>query len=254
MSAKYTFLAWGTPIDGASLKLALLQLANNADDNGFSYYSISKMAIACGMSERTFMRRISELENIGILTVERRANRPSIYSLVGDEMEVKLQQAKISEVTKCRLQTSEVTKCHLQTPEVTKCHPEVTDCHLVGDKLSPDPNSTPNTYPKYKSASPKVEACPYQQILDVYHEVLPMVPAISVLTAQRKTKIKNFWNKFGFNIERWGAYLTYIKNNCSWMTEARPNGNGGYWKVKNLEYFITEKCYLMVKEDRASDV
>ncbi len=58
MSAKYTFLAWDTPIENAPLKLALLQLANNADDAGFSYYSISKMAESCGMSERTFMRKI----------------------------------------------------------------------------------------------------------------------------------------------------------------------------------------------------
>ena len=81
MSAKYTFLAWDTPIENAPLKLALLQLANNADDDGFSYYSISKMAIACGMSQRTFMRKISELESMNILTVERRSNRPSLYTL-----------------------------------------------------------------------------------------------------------------------------------------------------------------------------
>ena len=106
---------------------------------------------------------------------------------------------------------------------------------------------------KEESASPKVDACPYQQIVDIYHEVLPMVPAIAQLTTQRKTKIKNFWNKFKFNLDSWTAYLTYIKTNCTWMTEARPNGNGGMWKAKNLEYFVTEKCYLSVKEDRASD-
>lgn len=133
MSAKYTFLAWDTPIDNAPLKLALLQLANNADDNGFSYYSISKMAIACGMSERTFMRKISELEGKGVLKVERRSNRPSLYTLVGDEMGV--------------------TLCHLQDSQVTDCHGEVTESHLVGDRESHDPNSTPETYPKSNNMS-----------------------------------------------------------------------------------------------------
>ncbi len=125
MSAKYTFLAWDTPIKNAPLKLALLQLANNADDAGFSYYSISKMSEACGMSERTFMRKISELENMKVLKVERRANRPSLYTLVGDEMGV--------------------TLCHLQDSQVTDCHSEVTESHLLGDRESPDLNSTPNT-------------------------------------------------------------------------------------------------------------
>lgn len=127
MSAKYTFLAWDTPIENAPLKLALLQLANNADDDGFSYYSISKMAIACGMSNRTFMRKISDLENMGILTVERRANRPSLYTLIGDEMGVSL--------------------CHLQDTEVTESHGRVTESHLLGDRESLDLNNTPETSP-----------------------------------------------------------------------------------------------------------
>ena len=133
MSAKYTFLAWDTPIENAPLKLALLQLANNADDGGFSYYSISKMANSCGMSERTFMRKISELEKMNVLTVERRSNRPSLYTLVGDEMGV--------------------TLCHLQSTQVTGCHAEVTESHLVGDRESPVLNSTPNTNPNKEHLS-----------------------------------------------------------------------------------------------------
>ena len=127
MSAKYTFLAWATPIENAPLKLALLQLANNADDDGFSYYSISKMAVSCGMSEKTFQRKIAEMEKMGILTVGRRSNRPSLYTLVGDEMGV--------------------TLCRLQNSEATESLPLATESLLVGDRESPDPNSTPDTNP-----------------------------------------------------------------------------------------------------------
>ena len=93
MSAKYTFLAWDTPIENAPLKLALLQLANNADDDGFSYYSISKMANSCGMSDRTFMRKIADLEKLKVLSVERRGNRPSLYTLVGDEVMLRVTES-----------------------------------------------------------------------------------------------------------------------------------------------------------------
>lgn len=133
MSAKYTFLAWDTPIENAPLKLALLQLANNADDAGFSYYSISKMAVSCGMSEKTFQRKIAEMEKMGILTVERRSNRPSLYTLAGDEMGVTL----------CRLQESGATES-LRT---------ATESRLVGDRESLDLNSTPNTTPDNKHLS-----------------------------------------------------------------------------------------------------
>ena len=141
MSAKYTFLAWDTPIENAPLKLALLQLANNADDGGFSYYSISKMANSCGMSERTFMRKISELEKMNVLTVERRSNRPSLYTLVGDEMGV--------------------TLCHLQNSQVTDCHAEVTESHLVGDRESLVLNSTPNTNPNKEHLSAVTDGFEY---------------------------------------------------------------------------------------------
>lgn len=89
MSAKWTFWAWEQPIKTAPKKLALLQLANNANDDGKSWYSIGKMALACGVGERTFQRQIQSLEEDGLLHVERRSNRPSIYTLT-DEIEVTL--------------------------------------------------------------------------------------------------------------------------------------------------------------------
>ena len=128
MSAKYTFLAWDTPIENAPLKLALLQLANNADDDGFSYYSISKMAVSCGMSEKTFQRKIAEMEKMGILTVSRRSNRTSLYTLVGDEMGV--------------------TLCRLQDTEATESLGTATESPLLSDRESHDLNNTPTTTPE----------------------------------------------------------------------------------------------------------
>ncbi|MFT2542610.1 replication protein, partial [Escherichia coli] len=44
-----------------------------------------------------------------------------------------------------------------------------------------------------------------------------------------------------------------IGGNCRWMLEDRPNGRGGFWRRKNLDYLITERCYVSVKEERAND-
>ncbi len=180
MSAKYTFLAWDTPIENAPLKLALLQLANNADDDGFSYYSISKMAASCGMSDRTFMRKIAELEELKILSVERRSNRPSLYTLIGDEMGVTL----------CHLQNAEVTESYA---EVTESHAEVTESQLAGDRESHDLNSNPNTtpiiYPEsiYESdSSPKFDFKKELLSLGVDKDVLG-----DWLTVRKKKKASN---------------------------------------------------------------
>lgn len=93
----------------------------------------------------------------------------------------------------------------------------------------------------------------YQVILDAYHEILPEMAEVRVLTDSRKKTIRNFWKKFKFNQDRWVAYLRYIAVHCRWMLEDRPNGTGGFWKRKNLDYLITERCYVAVKEERAND-
>jgi len=226
MSAKYTFLAWDTPIDNAPLKLALLQLANNADDDGFSYYSISKMAIACGMSERSFMRKIQELEKKNVLTVERRSNRPSLYTLIGDEMGV--------------------TLCHLQSSEVTECHAEVTESHLVGDSVSRDPNSTPKKTPNNTCSSLN-----YSRIKEIYNESLPRSGDIQDMPPLRKAKVKKFFTEFKFTEETFRNYLKWIDNEpeCNWMFEKRLRQDGvSYWQKQKFDYFISEKAYLLVKE------
>ena len=236
MSAKFTFLAWDTKIDNPPLKLALLQLANNADDDGFSYYSISKMAVACGMSDRTFMRKIAELEKIGVLMVTRRSNRPSLYTLRGDEMGV--------------------TLCHLQDPEVTGCHAEVTESHLVGDRESHDPNSTPNTNPKSIYVDPvkaKKSTIDYSKVEIIYNESLPKASNIAKLTTTRKKLVKEFFDNFDLDLDKLKNYLEFISSNknCQWMFEGRPmnDGSGRTWAKQKFEYFLSEKCYLNVKEN-----
>lgn len=93
----------------------------------------------------------------------------------------------------------------------------------------------------------------YENIINSYHDILADMPAIKVMTDDRKRKLRNFWTKFKFNQERWENYLSYIASNCRWMMEDRDNGRGGTWRRKNLDYLITERCYVAVKEERAND-
>nr|WP_232806412.1 replication protein [Providencia rettgeri] len=93
----------------------------------------------------------------------------------------------------------------------------------------------------------------YGSIVEAYHSILPDMPSVKVMTDARKRMLRNFWLKFKFNQERWENYLSYIANHCRWMTEDRDNGRGGLWRRKNLDYLITERCYVAVKEERAND-
>lgn len=81
MSAKHTFMAWDYKIESAGVKLALLQIANNSNDDGVSWYSIEKMADACGMGVRTFQRHLAALEDARVIEIVRRPNKTSVYKL-----------------------------------------------------------------------------------------------------------------------------------------------------------------------------
>lgn len=106
------------------------------------------------------------------------------------------------------------------------------------------------------SATPKsnpVKHTPYQTIVETYHELLPEMPGIRELTDSRKARIRTFWHKFGFTEVRWRKYLEYIAANCHWMCESRERGQGQTWKPKNLDFLVTERCYLGVREGRFND-
>lgn len=114
-----------------------------------------------------------------------------------------------------------------------------------------------------KIKSKKSQSVPYQAMIDAYHEILPEMAKIQVVRGTRKNKLRLFWQKCNseymsnhgkpFTLDNWRGYLGYIASNCRWMTEQRPNGKGGYWAAKNLDYLITDACYVSVKEDRAND-
>ncbi|MBD2815947.1 DNA replication protein [Xenorhabdus sp. Flor] len=124
-----------------------------------------------------------------------------------------------------------------------------------------DENNPPQSI--NKSSPKKSKPIPYQAMIDAYHEILPEMARVTVLRDGRKSKMRTFWQRASrevqaehgkpFTLDNWRSYLRYISGHCRWMMEDRPNGKGGYWRAKNLDYLITDQCYVSVKEDRAND-
>lgn len=164
------------------------------------------------------------------------------------------------------------TACHQNRDSVTKTVTKSVSKTVTG--LSPKQGHTKDTIQKTRKtntdgASANADApaatapdkpvkhtspVPYQTIVDTYHAVLPEMPAIRELTDARKTKIRLFWHKFKFTDVRWRSYLQHIATHCRWMCESRPRRDGdSAWKPKNLDFLITERCYLGVREGRFND-
>lgn len=117
------------------------------------------------------------------------------------------------------------------------------------------PNNNANNE-KQKDNSRKQPSISSQSVVDSYHEILPMLAGVKVVSEKRKTAIRNFFRKRSsekggeFTVDNFRSYLSYIANNCQWMLEDRPNGQGGYWKAKNFDYILKDDCYIAVKEQR----
>lgn len=145
---------------------------------------------------------------------------------------------------------------HGASPDVDDPQQSAVKNSILKSGLNPESheNSEPGLNPGGMADAERPESkMDYGAVLDAYHELLPEMPQIKILTDSRKKHIRTFWKKYQFDDQRWRAYLGYIATHCRWMLEDRPNGNGGFWKRKNLDYLITERCYVAVKEERAND-
>ncbi|ECB3807400.1 helix-turn-helix domain-containing protein [Salmonella enterica subsp. enterica serovar Fufu] len=224
LMAKAMAIKTGNPIR----KLVLIKLADNANDLGECWPSNQHIADQCEVGKSTVKAHIRELEKMGLLRrVFRRngeLNQSNIFLLTFD---TPLANTNSGGGAGAAPRTS-----HLSEP---------VNEPVDGESAGADQPATQS------------EKMNYQLILDSYHELLPEMPQVKILTDSRKKHLRSFWKKFNFNEQRWQAYLSYIAVHCRWMLEDRPNGSGGFWKRKNLDYLITERCYVAVKEERAND-
>lgn len=85
MSLDATRWAWKQTGIRPMQKLVLLSLADRADEHHSCHPSISRLSADTGMYRETIMEAIAEMEEKGIIKVNRRLGTGSIYHLIGVE-------------------------------------------------------------------------------------------------------------------------------------------------------------------------
>lgn len=143
---------------------------------------------------------------------------------------------------------------------------EVTNNLLPNGNKSPSASAEDQSAQDDKPASQeqKKPALSCQEVLDVYHEVLPEAKGVRLLSDKRRNQIRTFWKKASkitrgldgeaFTLDSWRAYLQYIAENCRWMLEDRQDQRSGkVWHRKGLEYFLSDEVYLQVREGAKDD-
>lgn len=143
MSIAIMSAAWAAPLVSTH-KLILLSLADQADDSGYCWPSFQHTANRTGLTRRTVIRAIAELEQRGVLQRIPRSSggrhNTNDYRIIVDALREMVTQDHHSSDTESPLVVTDdhymVTDDHYHSD--TRSLPLVTDDHQGSDRVSPE--------------------------------------------------------------------------------------------------------------------
>ncbi|HEE9988570.1 TPA: DNA replication protein [Citrobacter freundii] len=161
----------------------------------------------------------------------------------------------------------QITSSNPYTPMIEKEHVPADYQQITTDKevIIISSTNVEESASAAEKSEPKKPSLSCEQVVDIYHRVLPEAGGIRTLTDKRRNMIRSFWKKasavtrdldgHGFTLQDWESYLNYIANNCRWMLENRPDQRTGRtWRRKYLEYFLNVDVYVKTREGACDDL
>ena len=138
-----------------------------------------------------------------------------------------------------------------KTQQVILANPDVTQTKPAG--LQPIPN-TQYPIPKENTvlsppATPKADPIPYQRIIDLYHEKLPTLRRVVMLTAKRKGQIAARWRTGLPDLKTWADYFEHCGESAFLMGNSEPT-NGHKRFVADLEWITNETNFAKIAEGK----
>jgi len=122
----------------------------------------------------------------------------------------------------------------------------------AGGMLPLDP-LTPLPSDPIKNAGVKTSAksspCPYQQIVDLYHEKLPMLPRVVTLSDGRKRAMKARWSNGASNMKFWMDYFDSVSES-KFLTGHVDPSPGRKQFVADIDFLIRESTIIKTQEGK----
>lgn len=96
--------------------------------------------------------------------------------------------------------------------------------------------------------------CPHQEIINLYHEVLPASPRIKDWTPARAASLKARWNEGTDRqtLDYWRGLFEYISG-IPFLTGRTPGSNGHKPFVLSLDWLLKAENFAKVREGRYED-
>lgn len=215
------------------------------------------LAMETGLTADRVKSLLRKFQNLGMITTKSN-NRFTVLKVVKyDEYQSNFCPADVQPVSS----QNAVISMHADGLCPADVQPVSTDNNILNNSLT-NVRESASAAEKQSQKKP-VLSC--EQIVDVYHQILPEAQSIRILTDKRRNLIRTFWQKAGkvtqqldghkFTLSDWESYLSYIASNCRWMLENRPDQRTGKtWRRKSLEYFLNVDVYAKTREGACDDL
>ncbi|HBT4645526.1 TPA: DNA replication protein [Klebsiella aerogenes] len=215
------------------------------------------LAMETGLTADRVKSLLRKFQNLGMITTKSN-NRFTVLKVVKyDEYQSNFCPADVQPVSS----PNAVISMHADGLCPADVQPVSTDNNILNNSLT-NVRESASAAEKHSQKKP-VLSC--EQIVDVYHQILPEAQSIRILTDKRRNLIRTFWQKAGkvtqqldghkFTLSDWESYLSYIASNCRWMLENRPDQRTGKtWRRKSLEYFLNVDVYAKTREGACDDL
>ena len=90
---------------------------------------------------------------------------------------------------------------------------------------------------------------PFAQIVDLYHEVLPMLPRVEKLTDARKGHIRQRWQQDLPDMEHWRNFFAYVAES-KFLTGQVPGKNGSPPFRADIEWLTRPSNFTKIAEEK----
>ncbi|MEM6162067.1 DNA replication protein [Erwinia sp. P6884] len=143
----------------------------------------------------------------------------------------------------------------------TDCHQSATNNELLNtNSISKDIECATRST-KTAEQKPRLSC---EEVWQCLKEELHEARGWRTMDDTRRNAIRTFWSKANkiakdldgkpLDIAGFRGYLTYIRENCRWMLEDRPDMKSGKtWRKMKFDQFLSAKLYLEVREGDKDD-
>jgi hypothetical protein len=109
------------------------------------------------------------------------------------------------------------------------------------------PSEAGDALPDTPVGTPEKPACPHQEIIAIYHEILPQCPQIRDWTPARASQLRARWNEDPRrqNLDYWRRFFEYVKS-CDFLVGR--SGNKPFFA--DLEWMTKSGNFTKIREEK----